>query len=130
MSATLDKNFNITAVSSEFARYLGFSKAELLKKRDNYLYSDCDKDTKKMILRVVKSGKEWNGEIQKLDYNNEIKWLHSNIQPVFNDNFDVVAYTNIFHDISSKKKIEDISHEDGLTLLRRYTKRKRKPSGL
>ncbi|MEA3290548.1 MAG: diguanylate cyclase [Campylobacterota bacterium] len=117
MSATLDESFNIKEVSNAFARHLGLSKDELLKKTNNFLYSDCDKNQKDTIKRVVQSGENWDGEIKKLDNNDEIKWLHSNIQPIFNDDYNVVGYTNIFHDISSKKKIEDISNIDGLTNL-------------
>ncbi|MEA3228816.1 MAG: diguanylate cyclase [Campylobacterota bacterium] len=117
MSATLDTDFKILTVSSELARHLGYTKAELLTKDSNYLYSDCDEDMKDMILKIIQSGKGWSGEMKKLDYSNEVKWLHSNIQPVLNENFDVVAYTNIFHDISSQKKIEEISNIDGLTHL-------------
>ncbi|MEA3353326.1 MAG: diguanylate cyclase [Campylobacterota bacterium] len=117
MSATLDEKFNIKDVSNAFARHLGFEKNELLKKTNNFLYNDCDEERSKMITRVVQSGEAWNGEIKKLDYHNEIKWLHSNIQPIFNDDYEVIGYTNIFHDIEAQKKIEEISNVDGLTNL-------------
>lgn len=117
MSVTLDKSFNITEASNAFARHLGFDKKYLFKKSDNYIYSNCDENEIMFIKRVVESGKDWNGEIKILDVNAEVKWLHSNIQPILNDDYIVTGYTNIFHDISSKKRIEEISNIDGLTNL-------------
>lgn len=122
MSATLDKNFKVMEVSNAFARHLGLTKKELLNTEDNFLYSDCDESLIEIITRVVSSGKDWNGEIRKFDRNNDVKWLESYIHPVFNESYKVVGYTNIFHDIASKKEIEEISKIDGLTGLynRRY----------
>ncbi len=117
MSASLDTEFNILEASNALAKHLGLKKNELLRKSNNFLYSDCDKTQREMIMKIVQSGEHWDGEIKKLDFNNKVKWLESNIQPIFNDDYKIVGYTNIFYDISSKKILEDISNLDGLTNL-------------
>ena len=122
MSATLNIDLKIIDISSAFARYLGFSKDELLNTPNNFLYQDNEEDKKNIIIRIIQSGKQWDGEIKKLDSYSEIKWLNVTIHPIFDENYNITGYTNIFHDISSKKKIEDIANIDGLTNLnnRRY----------
>ena len=122
MSATLNENFKIIDLSNAFARYLSYTKKDLLSTSDYFIFDDCDKSTKNEIIRISRSGKDWKGEVKKLDFEDEIKWLEYNIHPVFNDNYDVIAYTCIFHDILSKKRIEEISNIDSLTSLhnRRY----------
>ena len=117
MSVTLDTNLKITETSQAFARHLGISKEDILKKSAGFLYEDCTIDEQKTIKRIIQSGDNWNGEIQKNDINDEKKWLHSYIHPIFDDLYNISGYTNILHDISSKKKIELISQVDGLTSL-------------
>jgi len=117
MSVTLNKNLKITDTSNAFARHIKFSKKDILNQSDGFLYNDCSLDEQNTIKRVIQSGKNWDGEIKKLDIDGEIKWLHSHIHPVFNEDYEVIGYTNILHDISSKKKIEEISQIDGLTSL-------------
>ena len=122
MSVTLDINFKITEVSNAFARHIGFSIEELLKKPDGFLYSDCSKEQVDNIYKIAKSGQSWKGEINKIDNSGKKKWLLSDIHPIFDKNYIVIGYKNIFQDISSQKKIEKISNIDGLTNLynRRY----------
>lgn len=117
MSVTLDERLKIVDASNAFARHIGFSKKELLNKLDIFLYEDCSADEQSTIQRIIQSGKEWSGEIKKLDSSGNIKWLHSHIHPIFNEEYEVIGYTNILHDISSKKRIEEISKIDALTTL-------------
>ncbi|NQY21909.1 MAG: sensor domain-containing diguanylate cyclase [Campylobacteraceae bacterium] len=122
MSATLNENFKIIDLSNAFARYLSYTKKDLLNTSSYFIFDDCDKNLKNEIIRISRSGKDWKGEVKKLDSENEINWLEYNLHPVFNDKYDVISYTCIFHDISSKKRIEEISNIDSLTSLhnRRY----------
>ncbi|NOQ31927.1 MAG: diguanylate cyclase [Helicobacteraceae bacterium] len=117
MSATLNKEFKIMEVSHALSRHLCYTKEELLNTSINFMYSDCSEEQQNTITRIVQSGSDWNGEVKKIDSKGDIKWLHSVVHPIFDENYKVVGYTNIFHDISSKKQIEEISNIDGLTSL-------------
>ncbi|MEA3498294.1 MAG: diguanylate cyclase [Campylobacterota bacterium] len=117
MSVTLSKDLKIIEASNSFARHIGFSKKDILDKPDSFLYENCDNEQQEVIKRVIQSGQSWDGEIQKLDSSGEIKWLHSHIHPVFDEDYEIKEYRDILHDISSKKKIEQISQIDGLTSL-------------
>jgi len=115
MSATLDKDGKIIDASTALARHLAFAKSELLETPGYFLYSDCEQEEQTAIKQIIQSGQDWSGEIQKLDDYGEVQWLHVHIHPVFDDDNDLVGYTNILNDISSKKRIEEISKLDGLT---------------
>jgi len=122
MSATMDSSLKINEVSNALARHIGYSKEDILNKSNGFLYEDSTVDKQNTIKRIIQSGDDWIGEIKKKDSSGEIKWLESNIHPLFNEDYKVIGYTNILHDISSKKEIEEISKVDGLTSLynRRY----------
>ena len=115
MSAKCDVNCKIIEVSNALARHLEFSRQELLLKGDYFLLSDCDEELQSEIKRTIHSGKEWRGEISKLDSLDNLKWLSTHITPLLDAELVVVGYTNILHDISAKKEVEAISKIDGLT---------------
>ncbi len=117
MSAKSNKNCKIVEASNALARHLGLSKEELLSKEEYFLLSDSTQELQMEIKRTIKSGQEWHGEISKVDSSGNIKWLDAHITPLLDGNYNVIGYTNILHDISSRKKIEEISRVDGLTNL-------------
>ncbi len=115
MSAKSNINCKIIDASSALYLHLGLSKKELLQTKEYFLLQDCSKELQEEIKRVISSGREWSGEISKLDSNGDIKWMSVHITPLLNENFEIVGYNNILLDISSKKEIEAISRVDGLT---------------
>ena len=117
MSATMDSSLKIHEVSNALARHIGYSKEEILNKAEGFLYEDSTVDEQNTLKRIIQSGDDWIGELKKVDSSGDIKWLESNIHPIFNEDYKVTGYTNILHDISSKKEIEEISKIDGLTSL-------------
>jgi len=119
MSASLDKNFNVCKVSTAFSKYLGFTEEEFISNADKLIKRTDDNET---IIKFIECGEDWNSEVKIIDKYNNIRWLSSTIYPVLNEDYKIVYYQNIFHDISDKKRIEEISHLDGLTNIynRRY----------
>ncbi len=117
MSATSNKNCKILQASNALSRYLSLTKEELLSKDEYFLISDASEELQSEIKRTLHSGQEWHGEISKLDSNNNLQWFDVHITPQFDDEYNITGYTNILHDISSRKQIEEISRVDGLTNL-------------
>ncbi len=117
MSASSNKNCRILDASNALSRYLNLSKDELLAKGEYFLIADSSEELKSEIKRTLHSGQEWHGEISKLDSNNNLQWFDVHITPQFDDEYNITGYTNILHDISSRKQIEEISRVDGLTNL-------------
>ncbi|MEA3370433.1 MAG: diguanylate cyclase [Campylobacterota bacterium] len=117
MSASSDKNFKLLEVSNALSLHFSLSKTELLATGDNFLISDCSEELQDEIKRTLESGHEWHGEISKLNSKNRLQWFEAYITPQFDSEYKVIGHTNILNDISSKKKIEEISRVDGLTNL-------------
>jgi diguanylate cyclase (GGDEF)-like protein/PAS domain S-box-containing protein len=119
MSASLDKNFNVYKVSTAFSKYLGFTKQEFILNSEKLLQRTEDNNS---IIKFIECGDDWISEVKVLDKSNNIRWLNSVIYPILNEDYQITSYENIFHDISDKKKIEEISNLDGLTNIynRRY----------
>jgi diguanylate cyclase (GGDEF)-like protein len=73
------------------------------------------------IWATISSGKTWKGEIKNKNKNGTYYWVDAVISPIFGDKKQIIGYSAIRHDISDKKKIEEISITDELTKL--YNKR-------
>lgn len=121
ISATLDVDFNFVDVSNAFLRIFGYSKEEFFEISKN-IYKDNDNFEKKKVLVTLKSGENWEGEIKTLTNYKKTKWFTSKIVPIFDNNYKVTGFNNILVDISSEKRIEEISRHDALTDIynRRY----------
>ncbi len=121
ISATLDKNFNFTDVSNAFLRIFGYSKDEFMN-ISKTIYEKNRDFKRAQVLNILKSGKSWEGEIIVDTNYKKTKWFMSKIVPIFDDNYSIVGFNNILTDISSEKRIEEISQHDALTNIynRRY----------
>jgi len=117
MSAKVNTEYKVTAMSNALARHLGMGKEELLEQEGCSLLNDTSQETINKIKRVVESGEEYRGEIIKFDVNKEEKWFELHMSPVFDADYNILEYTNILHDISARKEMEAISNTDSLTNL-------------
>ena len=88
---------------------------ELTKTPSMWLYKEYSNKKIKEISQIIKSGKNWHGEIKVRNIHNEIIWLKSDIYPQYNDDFQITEYSNLFIDITNKKELEEINKTDGLT---------------
>jgi diguanylate cyclase (GGDEF)-like protein/PAS domain S-box-containing protein len=120
MMAMLDKEAVIIDASNALCRFLGCLKTDLVGTPSGFFdNSDEGKDTCETIMRTISTGKEWKGEIKRISADGEIHWASSSILPNFDDDYNLVGYTNILADVTSKK----LSLTDKLTHLynrRRY----------
>lgn len=117
MSVDLTKTMKIQSISNAFVRFSGFSKEDLLGEQSDILYSNDNEQNIEELINAIQSGKPWSCEIKIETSFGEIKWLDSQVHPKFDENYNVIGYSNILIDISSKKQIEEISRHDGLTNL-------------
>lgn len=117
MSATLNKDLNFFYVSSALLKILAYSKDEFI-----IISSSFYGDKKEEILNILNSAENWEGEIEVKTKSEETKWLSSKIVPIYDDNYNITGFNNIFYDISSEKRIEEISQHDSMTNIynRRY----------
>ena len=121
-----DKNGIITNVSEAFCNTTGYSKEELLGKPYKLLRNKKIKNVYyKKMWDNLNNGLKWTGEIKAKKKNGEVYWVETIIHPEYKNN-KLSNFTAIKHDITEKKKLENLSITDDLTGLynKRYFKKK------
>lgn len=116
LTSTTDANGVITYASDAFCRATGYGKAELLGKKHNIIrHPDVPDKLFKTMWQTITSGKIWRGELLNRCKNGSDLWLSVTIEPNVDDGGVITGYTAIRHDISDKKKIEELTITDPLT---------------
>ncbi len=116
ITSTTDTEGIITDVSEAFCQISGYTKEELLGKRHNILRHDDIPDALYQDLwKTITKGLSWRGEIKNLTKDGGYYWVDAIISPIFDTNHTITGYTSVRHDITDKKKIEELSITDQLT---------------
>ncbi|WP_457747876.1 diguanylate cyclase domain-containing protein [Sulfurimonas sp.] len=122
MSVRTDEQCEIVNASNAFLQHFNVSKEELVEKQQNFLFTDITETFKKSIYKTIETGDEYQGEIPKVDANGIMRWYYIHITPRLDEDYSIIGYTIIVHDISDRKELENISKIDALTNIynRRY----------
>ena len=118
MMARLDPEGIVLDVSNSLCRYLDASKNDLVGKPVSWF--DCHhvtKNMKELILKIVSTGKTWEGELCRLDSNGTHRWMNCSVHPDLDENYQIRGYININQDITDKKALAELSVTDTLTKL-------------
>ena len=116
ISSTTDLKGRITDATESFAKISGYSVSELIGRPHNIVrHPEELKETYKEMWSVIKSGKEWRGELKNIKKNGEPYWVDVSINPLFDEDGKICAYESVRHDITSQKIKEEfmanMSHE-------------------
>lgn len=118
ISSTADLRGEILRVSEAFCKISGYSKNELLGKNYNILrHTDMPKTVYKELWATIQSGNVWQGEIKDKHKDGSDFWIDTTISPIRDEQGNITSYTAISHDITDKKRIEELSVTDRLTQL-------------
>jgi len=108
----------ITEASDAFCEISQYTRDELLGKPHNIIrHQDMPKSAFKDMWETIENGKVWNGEVKNRKKDGSYYWVEVDISPEFDGDGNIFSYVAIRHDITDKKKIEEISITDGLTAL-------------
>lgn len=121
--AKFDENGVILDISSNLCRYFQVTKNEIIGKQADFFIRDDGGDIKpENIFKIASTGKTWEGEIRRVSADGIVQWIHSAVHPELDEDYVVRGYTNIIHDITDRKTVEELSITDTLTGLhnRRY----------
>lgn len=118
ISSTTDLDGKIIQVSEAFCQISGYSKNELLGQNHNIVrHKDMLEATYKELWETIQTGNVWEGEIKNMNKNGSTYWIDATISPVKNEQGETINYAAINHDITDKKRIEELSVTDKLTQL-------------
>ena len=121
--STTDLGGIITHTSEAFCKLSKYAQEELVGRSHNILrHPDMPIDVYKDLWRTISNEKIWRGEIKSLAKDGSAFWVDATISPIYDDDGEKIGYTAIRHNITDKKRIEDISVTDEMTTLfnRRY----------
>jgi diguanylate cyclase (GGDEF)-like protein/PAS domain S-box-containing protein len=105
-------------VSEEFCNLSQYPKEKLLGKTHRVLrHKDMPKEIFEDMWGTITKGEVWKGELKNRKKDGSFYWVSSVITPDCDINGNVIGYTALRHDITDRKKIEEIAITDGLTSL-------------
>jgi diguanylate cyclase (GGDEF)-like protein/PAS domain S-box-containing protein len=122
ITSSTDLDGNITDVSDAFCKVSEYSKEELIGQNHRIIK---DKSTPQIVYKkmwdIILKNEVWEGELKNISKSGNIFWIHMYIYPIF-ENKKKIGYTAIRHDITDKKRLEELTNKDGLTNIynRRY----------
>ena len=108
----------ITEVSEKFCKISGYTKEELIGRSHNLVrHPDMPSTFYKEMWVSLKKGIPWYGEIKNRSKNGVDYWIETIIAPRYNEEYHLIGYMAIHHDITDKKRVEELSITDRLTKL-------------
>jgi len=118
-----DLNGDIIDVSEEFCNLTGYTKRELVGNNNRiFRHEETPHSLYVELWAKLRKGLVWRGEIKNKTKDGNYYWADNIIAPNFDLNGNIIGYTGIKHDITSKKLVEKLSITDPLTGIynRRY----------
>ena len=113
-----DLDGKIIEVSEELCNLSQYPKEKLIGKNHRILrHKDMPKEIFEDLWGTITRGEIWRGEIKNRKKDGTYYWIDSIISPDFDINGNIIGYTALRHDITDKKKIEEIAITDKLTSL-------------
>lgn len=106
----LDISGIITYASKAFMKISGYNKEELIGKHYKLIcHENMINEEHMNIWTTIKSGSTWRGENKNIMKNGDIFWSFSTFSPDFDKNNNIVGFTSIKENITSKKNLEILS---------------------
>lgn len=117
MSST-DLEGKITEVSEAFCKISGYKKEYLIGKNHRIVrHPDMKAPLFVKLWETITHGDTWHGELKNRSKHGLYYWLDTMIYPVVDDFGNRTGYTAISHNITNKKRVEELSVTDQLTQL-------------
>ncbi|WP_157378522.1 PAS domain-containing protein [Aliagarivorans taiwanensis] len=103
----------ITDVSQKMCDASGYSKQELIGKTHRVLaHPKASRRNHKQLWQTITEGETWNGELYNRTKDGRDYWIKSVISPDLDQDGQLIGYTQVAQDISSKKALEKLSVTD------------------
>ena len=118
-----DLNGIITEASDAFCKMSGYRKNELIGSNHSILrHPETQDSIYEDMWDTLTGGLIWRGELQNIKKDGTPYWVEATIFPDYNEKSEKIGYTSIRHNISDKKRAQELAITDPLTNLynRRY----------
>ncbi len=106
--STTDTNGVIIDASEAFCKISGFSKEELIGQSHSIVrHPDMEDEIFQKMWATISLGKPWNGKIKNRTKNGDYYWVKAFIEPQYDIEGNIVAYTAVRTDITNKILLQD-----------------------
>jgi len=104
-----DKEGNITYVNDYFCEVSGYAKEELIGRSHNIIrHPDMPEGLFENLWHTVKENKQpWSGEIKNRKKDGSFYWVQSFVNPILDENGEVIEFIAIRHNITRQKAMFD-----------------------
>ncbi|MGD9553846.1 MAG: PAS domain S-box protein [Arcobacteraceae bacterium] len=93
----------ITKVSSAFTLLSGYSKEDLIgKKQNEVIFKQAKENLLEELIDSVKHHKEWTGQLQCLKKDQSTFWVDVKVKPMYNKYGDITGLTYLMFDITNE----------------------------
>jgi diguanylate cyclase (GGDEF)-like protein/PAS domain S-box-containing protein len=119
MVLKIDIEWRVSHVSEAFCSAAGYVKDELTGQPLSLLQHPDNPETLfQDIWQVAMAGQSWSGSLIYRAKDGHPVWVETHIEPIWDAaHQNIVGYTAVDHDVSDKKRIEELSVTDHLTRL-------------
>ncbi len=112
IASKTDLNGKIIYASDRFCKISGYKPEELLGQTHSIVrHPDTPQELYKKMWERISNDKTWAGELKNLKKNGGYYWVKAVVMPLFNHRGEKIGYTSIRHDITDKKKIEELNRD-------------------
>lgn len=114
--SSIDFNGKIIHASSAFEKITGFNKGDHISKKHIFIDKKNNEETYfENIINTLELKQTWQGEQKIKTRSDDIIWLDTIISPETDSLEKIQGYSVISHNITDKKRIQEISITDQLT---------------
>lgn len=118
---TSDTDGKILDISQAYLDFTGFKREDVIGENHKIFRNhSLDKKVIKNLWDTINQDKVWEGELKNSKFSGEEYWIYTVIKPLYNNNKIKIGYTSIKYDITTKKRLEELSTIDNLTLLNNH----------
>lgn len=110
IASSVDIDGKIVYVSEAFCDIFGYSKEELIGKTHRiFRCKDDKKSVYKRLYMAISKGEVWKDRIKTKNKKGDVFWFDTVVSPIFDSKKNIVGYSIIGHDVTSKKNLEELN---------------------
>ncbi len=111
MYLKMDKSWNIIDASNNFCKVSGFQKEEILGHKYETMIHSSSQNRLNEAVDFLQTNKIWSGELLNIKKTGVKYWISSHIEANYNQDNELISYTEIRTDIDDKKRIESLYND-------------------
>jgi len=112
LSCELDPSGKVLTMSNALARAFNVKDSDLTGIDSKFFVGS--EDIRRNLVNHISTGETYTINIERT-VNDEHTWFEMKVSPQFDDEFNIQSFQAFFNDITSEKRIEEVSIKDALT---------------